>query len=111
VAGAHMATTININEDFIVGGKTVPAGTYAFFAIPGKDKWVLILNRNYTQHLADEYDPSLDMVRMEVIPQAVPFTPRLIYQISETGNNKGSISMQWEKLRVDLPVSFTNSNP
>lgn len=109
VTGAHSATTVNINEEIIVGGEKIPAGTFSLFTIPGKEKWTIILNKNYAQHLTDEYDQAQDLVRVEVVPQVVAFTPRLIYSISETNSNNGLISVQWEKIKIDLPFSVTTS--
>ncbi|WP_127127116.1 DUF2911 domain-containing protein [Pseudoflavitalea rhizosphaerae] len=109
VTGAHSATSINVNHDFIIGGKTIPAGTYAFFTIPGREKWVVIVNKNYQQHLTDDYDPSLDLVRVDLVPQAVDFTPRLMYSVTEISPTNGLISVQWEKVKIDLPVAITSS--
>jgi hypothetical protein len=42
VTGAHDATSIIMPKDFIVGGKTIAAGKYAFFTIPGEKYWTLL---------------------------------------------------------------------
>ena len=47
--GANDATTIAFSHDVKVAGKDVPRGTYALFAIPGKDSWTLILNKQPNQ--------------------------------------------------------------
>jgi hypothetical protein len=44
-AGANEATTITVDTDVTIGGKTVPAGTYTLFTIPNQDKWTLIINK------------------------------------------------------------------
>src|ERR1700684_4524258 len=41
--GANMATKITFSKEVTVGTTTVPAGSYAFFAIPTADSWTLIL--------------------------------------------------------------------
>lgn len=55
VTGAHQATTLDINHPIRIGEKKIAAGKYAVFTIPGKEQWIFILNRNYQQHLADDY--------------------------------------------------------
>src|SRR5690554_5940773 len=35
-AGANEATTFTTTKDIMVEGKTLPAGTYSFFVIPGE---------------------------------------------------------------------------
>ena len=44
-AGANEATTFVTSSDVLVGGKTVPAGSYTIFTIPSADKWILIINK------------------------------------------------------------------
>jgi hypothetical protein len=44
-AGANEATTLTVDTDVTIGGKTVPAGTYTLFTIPNQDKWTLIINK------------------------------------------------------------------
>src|SRR6202008_4357152 len=44
-AGANEATTFVTSSDITVGGKAVPAGKYTIFAIPGEDKWTLVISK------------------------------------------------------------------
>ena len=43
--GANEATTFVTTTDLVVGGKSVPAGSYTLFVIPNPDKWTLIINK------------------------------------------------------------------
>jgi hypothetical protein len=43
--GANEATTFVTSADVVVGGKTVPAGSYTIFTVPAADKWTLIVNK------------------------------------------------------------------
>ena len=105
VTGANNATSIEFDRAVEVGGAEVPAGKYAFFTIPGKEKWTLILNKNWQQHLADKYDPQEDVVRTEVLPQPNAHTERLEYFIEPPADGgSGGIAVAWEKLIVRLPV-------
>ncbi|MBW0160237.1 MAG: DUF2911 domain-containing protein [Sediminibacterium sp. Gen4] len=102
VTGAHDATTLEMPQAFVVSGKEIPAGKYAIFSIPGKTEWTLIINKNWKQHLATEYDEKEDVVRIKVKPKKVNHTERLQYFI-ETGKSKtGKIAVTWEKIRVEF---------
>lgn len=103
VTGAHDATCIVMPKAFEVGGKKIPAGKYAFFSIPGEQEWTLILNKNWEQHLASEYDEKDDVVRVNVKPVKVDHTERLQYFIEMANNKEGKIAVAWEKVRVELP--------
>jgi len=106
VTGAHNATIISFGKNMIWGGKQVPAGTYGFFTIPGKEKWIVILNKNSEMHLADDYDEKNDVARIEVKPNMLnnPIQ-RLTYAVKENAKGKGEVIVQWEKLEVRIPVS------
>ncbi len=106
VTGANNATSIEFDRAVEVAGTVIPAGKYAFFTIPGKETWTLILNKNWEQHLADEYDPKDDVVRTEVKPEPVPHTERLQYFVEPPMGDAadGGISMAWEALKIRMAV-------
>ncbi|MFY0654348.1 MAG: DUF2911 domain-containing protein [Cyclobacteriaceae bacterium] len=105
VSGAHQATSINFYEDVKIGDQVIHKGKYAFFTIPGKESWTVILNKNWEQHLVDEYSQSEDIIRLSVIPEALQETQQeLTYTIQRTGDNTGQISMSWEKIKVSFSL-------
>jgi hypothetical protein len=109
VTGAHKATTIDVGKDFIVGNKTIPAGKYAIFTMPGKEEWTIIINKNWNQHLADDYSENEDVVRIKVKPQPTgEITERLKYEIEQTGEHTANIIISWEKIRVPFPIEISN---
>ncbi|HEX5653856.1 MAG TPA: DUF2911 domain-containing protein [Chitinophagaceae bacterium] len=109
VTGAHSATTLETNKDFKMGNKLIPAGKYALFTIPGKEEWTVIVNKNWNQHLADDYSESEDLVRVKVKPEATNgITERLNYEIAQTGDRAAAIMISWEKIRVSFPIELSN---
>lgn len=104
VTGAHSATTIEFSKVIQIEETTIPKGKYAFFTIPGQERWTLILNKNWEQHLADDYDQAEDIIRFEVTAETeMPLTERLTYTIEDKGEGSGAIRMSWEKLSISLP--------
>lgn len=107
VTGAHSATSLELDKPISVGDQVIPPGKYAFFTIPGREKWTLIINRKWDQHLADEYDANEDLVRVEVTPEVLPeIQERLKYVITDKGKSEASIDVSWEKLKVSLPIKL-----
>ncbi len=105
VAGAHMATSIEFNKRITINGKKIPAGKYAFFAIPSQKEWTLILNKNWQQHLTDKYDIREDVMRVMVKPDTINYLQeRLRYDIIEQKEGLGAIELRWEKLLISVPV-------
>ena len=105
VTGAHDATRIESDNSFVIGNTTIPAGKYAFFTIPAKDAWTVVLNKNWDQHLADEYNAADDVVRVQVKPDTISYVQeRLMYDIDQWAQKEGNLIMSWEKLRLVIPV-------
>lgn len=101
VTGAHAATNLEIDQPFVLDGKKIAAGTYALFTIPSNGDWIFILNKNYQQHLTDEYDAKDDVVRLKVQPiNSNTVTERLQYFVEE---NK--LAIAWEKIRIEIPLT------
>ena len=106
VTGAHKATSLSVDKNFKVADQSIPAGKYAIFTIPGENEWTVILNRNWDQHLADDYSQQEDVVRLKVKPETTAsVTERLRYEITPTGAQTGHITMSWEKLRITVPIA------
>ncbi len=104
--GAHNATSIDFSTDVSIGGKKITKGKYALFTIPGKTEWIIIINSNYQQHLADAYNASEDIVRVKVKPiKKTQATQRLTYSVMPSGKDAG-VMIEWEYLRVVLPVKL-----
>ena len=106
VTGAHDATTLEIGKPFVVEGKEIAAGKYAFFTIPGKKEWVVIINKNWEQHLASEYDEKDDVVRVKVKPKKNNHTERLQYFVETAKGNDGKISMAWERINIEFEIKL-----
>ncbi len=104
--GANGATVITFNHPAKVGGKEVPAGSYAFFAIPGEKAWTLILNKKAKQWGASEYKQEEDLLRWEATPQSGPFLEYLDYRVLPLDASNATVELGWEKLRVSFPVAF-----
>jgi|JI9StandDraft_2_1071091.scaffolds.fasta_scaffold02449_7 hypothetical protein len=106
VTGAHQATSVMFSSDVVINETHIAAGKYALFTIPGKDKWIVILNKNWEQHLADEYSEKDDVVRIKITPETLPQeVQRLTYLVEkiDADVDKGSIVMLWERIKIVLP--------
>lgn len=106
VTGAHDATTLEMPKAFVVNGREIPAGKYAFFTIPGEKEWTIIINKNWKQHLASEYDEKDDIVRVKVKPATIDHTERLQYFIERGKGNTGKIAVAWEKIKIEIPFTI-----
>ncbi|MFT3708631.1 MAG: DUF2911 domain-containing protein [Archangium sp.] len=108
--GANHCTTINFSEAVTIADKEVAAGTYGFFAIPGAQQWTLIVSKQNDIWGSDDYKPENDVVRVAVKPAAIANRERLSYQITNFTNEAANIDLEWEKVRVTLPVKLKTAD-
>lgn len=98
-AGANEATTVTTDRDIMVEGKTLPAGTYSFYTIPGEEEWTIIFNKTAKQW-GTQYDEKQDALRVMAKPrQAASMSERLVYDVTNEG-----IVLRWENLEVPIMV-------
>ncbi len=108
-AGANQATSIETNKDLLINGQPLAAGKYGIFAIPNKDNWTLIINKNWNQHGTDKYDVVDDVLKMDVqVAPTAKLQEHLEYQVIKTNNESGIISLAWENSKVELPFKVAN---
>ena len=109
-AGANHSTTINFTQPVVIGGKEVAAGTYGFFAIPGAASWTLAISKANELWGSDGYKPENDIVRVTVKPTAIANRERLVYLVTNFTNETANIDLEWEKVRVTLPVKLKTAD-
>jgi hypothetical protein len=109
-AGANNATKLTFSRDVTFAGKPVPAGSYAFFVIPTKGAWTVILNKKAEQNgVGRDYKEAEDLLRVQVTPKAAPFRERLAYLVTDFTDDKASLDLEWDKLRLAIPITVQTS--
>ena len=115
-AGANENTIISFSTPVKIEGQALPAGTYAFYAIPGQSQWSIVLSKFTGDWGVYNYDPSEDALSVKVTPQTVSDSQeRLAYTFDDVTNSSAIASIRWEKLRVpfkievDLPGTIRSS--
>ena len=99
--GANDATIIETSSDLVIAGTTVKRGKYSLFTIPGKDEWVIIINKVWDQWGAYNYDETLDAVRVSVKPVS---TDSLYERMQFSVEKSGIVKFNWEKLTWDFLI-------
>lgn len=104
--GANENTEISFTKAVTIGGKKIKVGTYSLFAIPNKDKWTIIVNKQTDRWGAFNYDLTKDVVRIDVpvtklekVVEAFSMT----FVDTTTGVN---LMMAWDNTQVALPINF-----
>lgn len=99
--GANAATQFEIDKDVKINGKTLAAGKYALFSIPGEKEWTIIFNKTWNQGGTSKYAEADDALRFTVKPEkAKEFTERMTFDIQKSGK----VSLIWGNTNVNFTV-------
>lgn len=112
-AGANGATTVEFGTAVTINNKKIDAGKYALFVIPSlHHKWTLILNTDHAQWGTYNYDPTKDVVRIDVVPRKRSSISEFVsMSIEQHSFIHGSVTLSWEFVDLVLPfeTDFVNS--
>jgi hypothetical protein len=103
--GANEATTFVTSADVLVGGATVPAGSYTIFTIPNPDKWTLIISKGTGEWGTEYPGPDKDLARVEIKVSKLPSSVEnftIAYDKSASGC---TLQMDWETTRASVEIS------
>ncbi len=105
-AGANNATTIEISSDVVFNEKLLPKGIYSLFVVPNKDSaWSVIFNTVHKQWGSFDYDEKENILQIEVSAIENSFEEELNYEISNKGLGEGTLSLTWEKIKLNIPFN------
>jgi hypothetical protein len=103
--GANDATTFVTSTDVMVGGKSVPAGSYTLFTVPNADKWTLIINKKTGEWgIPYKYEGD-ELARVDMKVSMLP-SPVENFTISyEKSGNGCTLNIDWEKTRASVDIT------
>ena len=100
-------THVRFSKDVQVGDHKVPAGTYTLYAVPAKTDWTIVLAKGVPSPAGEE---KMDEVaRLKVRPKTVPLREHLTFFFSDFTEEKASLDLEWEKVRVSIPIAVNTS--
>jgi len=104
--GANENTEIYFSKTVTIGEKKIKAGKYALFAIPNKEKWTIIVNKQTDRWGAFNYDDSKDVVRVDVkvgkLSNVLEAFSMTFTELPEGAN----LVIGWDTTQVTLPILF-----
>ncbi len=102
--GANANTKLTASREFTFGDKKVAAGTYSLYTIPGKASWTVALS-SQLDPVGNEYDAAKDVARIAVKPAPIKMRERLTFVFSSTTDDNARLEMEWEKVRLAIPLA------
>ena len=103
--GANAATSLKTNVNLVIGGASVPAGSYTLYTIPEEKKWTLIINKE-TGQWGTEYNEKDDLARVEmkVSKNASP-TEQFTISFDQTNANAAVLKLDWADTTAKVDVA------
>jgi hypothetical protein len=106
--GANEATTFSTKTDLQIQGKTLAAGTYTLWTVPGEEEWEIIFNSkeygwgvNFESKASKEDD--FDVLKAKVYSEKVPLIEQ--FTISLISTSEGfEMQLAWENSLIRLPI-------
>ena len=102
--GANRSTKFTVSDQILIQGKSLPAGSYGLFTIPGPTEWVIILNKDAIGSGAFNYKPENDVMRIVVKLQKTAPTEYFTIEFTDFTPTTANLSLRWENIEVKLPL-------
>jgi hypothetical protein len=108
--GADEATLFTANDDVLINGELLPAGSYSFHTIPGKDEWTLIFNKDEGQWGSFRYDKSKDALRVKASAKWVNDSKeRLTFGFDTVSESEAVLYIRWDKVKVPFTIKVKDT--
>ena len=104
--GADEVTTIETSGRLMIGTIDVPAGTHSIYTLPGREKFLLIVNQR-TGQFHTEYTPMLDTGRTEMTLRMLETKiEQLTFAVEPSpAGSGGRLTMSWDDRQYAVPVN------
>ncbi len=102
--GANEAPEITFYKDVMFGGKSVKAGTYTLFTIPGDNEWTVILSTAKNVWGAYFYNKSEDVVRVTGKVTKGSSAVESFSIVFDGKDNNATMHLGWGDVVVSVPV-------
>lgn len=104
--GANENTEIKFYRTVTVGKIVIPRGTYSLYAIPDKNKWVIIFNKQTDRWGAYSYDATFDVARVEVPVKPLDNTVEALSIVFTELPSGAQMNIAWDKTSVAVPFTI-----
>jgi hypothetical protein len=110
--GANENTKITTSDVLIFGADTLQAGTYALFATPNSDSWVIDFYTETTNWgLPEKWETSKVALTVNAKVKKMPMvTENLTISIDNMEFNSAALSITWDKTQVSLPFTLNTKS-
>ncbi|RJE74354.1 DUF2911 domain-containing protein [Reichenbachiella sp. MSK19-1] len=105
--GANEAPELKVYQEIKMGGKTLAAGTYSLFSIPGEKEWTIIVSTDLDYWGTAGYQEKYEVLRVKAPSSKLSKEVEAFsIQFKELGDNSAEMNLAWDKTVVAVPVQY-----
>ena len=116
-AGANASTQLTTEIPIVIGGKTIPPGTYTMFIDLKPNDWTLIVSswkaqKDYDPNNKAElwgsynYTPDKDVARAKMTLTTLPHShEQLSWEFFDVSDSGGTLALLWDKTMASVPFT------
>ncbi|MEE9371728.1 MAG: DUF2911 domain-containing protein [Saprospiraceae bacterium] len=102
--GANQATKITFSEDVTVEGKSLEAGSYAMFTVPGAASWDVMFFEHTTTN-SGGYGDATPAAKVTVTPTALPFSVESFFiTLANIKSDGALLEIIWDNVLVPIKL-------
>jgi hypothetical protein len=102
--GADAATGFTTDRELVLGGATVPAGSYTLWTLPTREGAKLIINKQ-TGQWGTEYTASQDLVRVDLAVERLAAPVERFTIALQPKDAGGVLQLRWENTQYSVPFT------
>ncbi|MGD8306671.1 MAG: DUF2911 domain-containing protein [Ignavibacteria bacterium] len=107
--GANEVTSITFDDPVKINGNELAAGTYGIHTIPNKKEWQIIFSGDTEVDGDYQFDEAKVILTITVKPEDAPFLERMTFMFTNTTDNKTTVNLLWDKLRISFDLAVNTS--
>jgi hypothetical protein len=107
--GADENTIIKFSTDVAIDGKVVKAGAYGLHAIPNKNNWTIILNKETKAWGSYFYKQEKDVLRFNVASKTATHQEAMTFSFAQVSANKATVELRWATTSVSFDVNVNSA--
>jgi hypothetical protein len=105
--GANEETEIQVYQDIEIGGMSLKKGTYAMFAIPTENEWIIIFNSDLNQWGHYSYNKDLDVLRVKAsVKTGKDLVEAMAIQFEDLGDGKAVMRIAWDTTIAETTINY-----
>lgn len=103
--GANGSTKFSTTDSLTVAGKGLSKGSYIMLAIPSKDEWTIIFNKNLDVSY-ENYKPEFNVLEVKIKPEkTLKLVETLSIQTTNVTKTSCDLELSWENTLIRIPLA------